>query len=362
VVDIEGTGGNIYRSRIMDIAVLVYDDETGEVVDSFATVVNPGKKPDAYVRKMTGITPKMLKRAPAFHEIAKRIVQMTEGTVLTAHNASFDYGILKQEFARLGYDFRRPVLDTVELAARLLPDLKGHGLDTLIEALKIPVSGRHRALGDARATVEVLKVLLQKDPAREVTRSLIRQPSDESSDRPAKEWKLIDRIPHKSGILSLYDRHGRLLYSGYHPDMRVQMEKIFARQAGKYRHLRRHVARASAEEMASPFIGRLQAALMRKNIGWRLHPRFAEAESLTLPVQNGLLIDRKGRKPGEKAVILVENGKPAGYAFVNLDWQAGDRESLRRRMTPIPEDCPYTQWLAARYAAKNYFDQIIPRE
>jgi len=99
----------------------------------------------------------MLRSAPKFYEVAKRIVEITEDCILVAHNAQFDYRILTTEFRRLGFDFERENLCTVELSKKLIPDLPSYSLGKLVRSLGIPVSDRHRAAGDATATVKLFQ-------------------------------------------------------------------------------------------------------------------------------------------------------------------------------------------------------------
>jgi len=116
----------------------------------------------------------MLRSAPKFYEVAKRIVEITEGCILVAHNAQFDYRILKTEFRRLGFDFERENLCTVELSKQLIPDLPSYSLGKLVRSLGIPVSDRHRAAGDATATVKLFKMLLDKDVEKTIIKAAIR--------------------------------------------------------------------------------------------------------------------------------------------------------------------------------------------
>ena len=104
----------------------------------------------------------MLRSAPKFYEIAKRVVEITEGCVIVAHNAQFDNRILKTEFKRLGFSFERESLCTVELSKQLIPDLPSYSLGKLVRSLGIPVSDRHRAAGDATS---------RRLPARETKKS-----------------------------------------------------------------------------------------------------------------------------------------------------------------------------------------------
>ena len=110
----------------------------------------------------------MLKNAPKFYEVAKRIVEITEDCILVAHNSSFDYRILKTEFKRLGFPFKRKTLCTVELSKELIPDMPSYSLGKLSRSLGIAMSDRHRADGDAKATVKLFKMLLNKDLKKDI--------------------------------------------------------------------------------------------------------------------------------------------------------------------------------------------------
>ena len=104
----------------------------------------------------------MLVKAPKFHEVAKRILEITENSIFVAHNTSFDYRVLKTEYNRLGYNFKRNTLCTVELSKKLIPNMGSYSLGKLTKQLGIPLTKRHRASGDADATVKLFKLLLAK--------------------------------------------------------------------------------------------------------------------------------------------------------------------------------------------------------
>ena len=161
ILDIETTGGKFNEEGITEIAIHKFDGQ--KVVDKFISLVNPEKEIQPFVVKLTGINSKMLQTAPKFYEVAKRIIEITEDTVLVAHNAQFDYRILRTEFRRLGYNFERKTLCTVDLSKLLLPDAESYSLGKLVRSLGIPVSDRHRANGDALATIKLFKLLLAKD-------------------------------------------------------------------------------------------------------------------------------------------------------------------------------------------------------
>ena len=172
ILDIETTGGQFNEEGITEIAIYKFDGH--EILDQFISLVNPEKPIQPFVVKLTGINNAMLRSAPKFYEIAKRIIEITQDCIVVAHNASFDYRILRTEFSRLGYDYIKPTLCTVELSQKLIPGQLSYSLGKLVRALGIPVTDRHRASGDALATVKLFKMLLEKDVKKEILISLIK--------------------------------------------------------------------------------------------------------------------------------------------------------------------------------------------
>ncbi len=154
ILDIETTGGKFNEEGITEIAIHKFDGH--QVVDQFISLVNPEREIQEFVVKLTGINSKMLRNAPKFHEVAKRIIEITKGCIIIAHNASFDYRILRTEYNRLGYDYQRNTLCTVALSKNLIPEAPSHSLGKLCRFIGIPMSDRHRANGDALATMSII--------------------------------------------------------------------------------------------------------------------------------------------------------------------------------------------------------------
>ncbi len=161
VIDIETTGGKFNEERATEIAIYKFDGHS--IVDQFVSLINPEKEIQEFVVKLTGISSKMLRNAPKFHEVAGRIIEITDNCIIVAHNVAFDYRILKNEYDRLGYNFFRNILCTVFLSKKLILNQPSYSLGKLCRNLGIPVTGRHRAGGDALATVNLFKLLLEKD-------------------------------------------------------------------------------------------------------------------------------------------------------------------------------------------------------
>jgi DNA polymerase-3 subunit epsilon len=153
----------------------------------------------------------MVEHAPRFYEIAKKIIEMTEGRIFVAHNARFDYSFIRQEYKSLGYNFKRNILDTVALSRKLLPGHVSYSLGNICNDLKININGRHRAGGDALATVRLLEILIAKDNALQ---SSLMKSTRISKLNPKLDVNKIDTIPDEPGVYYFYNEKGDLIYIG----------------------------------------------------------------------------------------------------------------------------------------------------
>ncbi len=181
IIDIETTGGQPAQDRITELAIFVHDGQ--KVVDSYTTLLNPGRSIPPFITQLTGITNDMVADAPRFHEVARRVVEMTEGCVFVAHNVRFDYSFVKKEFADLGYNYSRKTLCTVRLSRSLIPGQPSYSLGKLCRSIGIPLEGRHRAAGDAEATSILFDRLLK-----------ITQASDDAAASADEEAARLARV------------------------------------------------------------------------------------------------------------------------------------------------------------------------
>jgi len=164
IIDIETTGASYKYGKITEIAVVIHNGT--EITDTFSTLIDPEMDIPYFITRLTGITNEMVAGAPKFYEIAKKIVEITAGRTFVAHNASFDYKFIQEEFRRLGYDYQRKVLCTVKLSRRYFPGYPTYSLGNLCQNLGIRIENRHRATGDALATAEVFSRILINHEAR----------------------------------------------------------------------------------------------------------------------------------------------------------------------------------------------------
>jgi DNA polymerase-3 subunit epsilon len=303
IIDIETTGGKFHQEHIMEIAVFVFDGK--KVVDQFITLVNPEAKIQPYVSKITGISEKMLRRAPKFYEIAKRIVKLTEDCVFVAHNVKFDYRVVQLEFERLGFEYHRKTLDTITLAEKLIPGLKSYGLETVCDELGISNTHRHRADGDARATVELFKLLLEKDSDKLISK-LATSVEESENQNPFKD--LVRPLKNATGVYYIYNAQGKVVYVGMGSDMKNSIERHFLATNQQARKLQQAASSLNVEETGNEAIARMKAfAELRK-----LHPAFnKQVYTKFLPI--GLFAERDGSKATFLRVGPVKKKKAVAY-------------------------------------------------
>lgn len=257
VLDIESSGGAYNQEGIMEVAAFRYDGS--QITDQLISLVNPQRDIQHYVQKLTGITPKMLVRAPRFHEIAKRLVEITEGAVLVGHNVEFDYRMLRLEFGRLGYDFERPTLDTVELAQNMIPELTSYKLESVCQALDIHLPKAHRAEHDARATLELLRILQEKDVKKRIAGRIRYQGRMQGT--PEKLQDLLQPLKEVTGVFYLHDQSGNLLYMGQSQEVRKEINRIFMADTHPYLDLQEAVEAVRVEETGSLLLAQVKELL-----------------------------------------------------------------------------------------------------
>ena len=210
IIDIETTGGSARIERITEIAIYLHDGN--KITEEFVSLVNPERNIPYFITNLTGITNEMVDDAPHFYEIAKKIIELTEGRTFVAHNARFDYSFIRQEYKSLGYNFKRNILDTVALSRKLLPGHKSYSLGNICNDLSISINGRHRAAGDALATVKLLEILIARDIEDNGSGASLMKNTRVSKLNPKLNITKIESIPDEPGIYYFYNEKGDLIY------------------------------------------------------------------------------------------------------------------------------------------------------
>ena len=325
IIDIETTGGRYNEEGITEIAIHKYDGHV--IVDSFISLVNPERDIQPFVVQLTGINNKMLQNAPKFYEVAKRIVEITNNCVLVAHNANFDYRILKTEFHRLGYNFQLPILCTVELSKKLIPGLDSYSLGKLCRKVGIPMSDRHRANGDALATVKLFELLLLKDTHKEIVKNTVK--TGNQRDLSQKLLKILDSLPTSTGVFYVHKFKGVIIYIGKGKNLKKSVNKLFLRTSANIRKMQKEMLSITYEETGSKLVMQIkfyeEITIHKPRYNPKLnHNKF----NFGFSNPNMILID-KGKDVSEKSVLLIENNEFKGYGFTDLNYQITNIDILR---------------------------------
>ena len=341
ILDIETTGGKYNEEGITEIAIYRFDGH--EIVDQFASLVNPEQPIQPFVVNLTGINNDMLRQAPKFYEVAKRIIEITDGCVMVAHNALFDNRILTTEFDRLGYNFEKQTLCTVELSKKLIPDMPSYSLGKLVHALGIPLTDRHRAQGDAKATVALFKMLLAKDTSKEIIAQTLRK--DPKPKLDAKLLDIIETMPSETGVYYMHNEAGKIIYIGRGKNIRKRLVQHFTNDNRKSKRLQLEVKSVSYEKTGNELISILkeyEEIKQNKPRYSRLPRQTAYTHQLVSSVDENGYINLKIEKSDgrEKALITFNNYQQAKSELLRITQE----NQLCPKLTDLEstsENCSY---------------------
>lgn len=272
IVDLETTGGRPEQERIIEIAIALHDGE--KVIDRFESLINPKRSIPYNITRITGITDEMVKDAPQFYEVAKRVVEITEGAIFVAHNVRFDYSFLAYEFKQLGYTYTRKQLCTVKMSRKAFPKLEGgHSLGNLIRQFEIQVDDRHRAMADVLATVEVFQRIIEVNGNTDFE-TLLKQGVREAKLPDGITAKMVDELPNETGVYYFHNEEGEIVYVGKSIHIRQRVWEHFRGKGSKAVKLMRHVRSISFELTGSELV----ALLLESHEIHRFQPHINKAQ------------------------------------------------------------------------------------
>ena len=222
IIDVETTG---QTNRITEISVFKFDGE--KVVAEFTSMVNPEDYIPPYITALTGIDNEMVANAPVFADIAPQLISITEESIFVAHSVNFDYNVIGMEFKRLDIDFRRKKLCTIRLSRKLFPGHRSYSLGKICRELGIEIVDRHRARGDAEATVKLFKKLLAQEDASEVFGTFLKRNSRESTLPAHLPRAVFEDLPNAPGIYYFRNKKAKILYVGKAKDIKKRVLSHF---------------------------------------------------------------------------------------------------------------------------------------
>ena len=230
ITDIETNGRFASSNGITEIAIVLHDGQ--KIIDQFSSLINPGTTILPFISQLTGITNEMLKDAPKFHEVAKKIWEMTDQAIFVAHSVNFDYSFIREEFKQLGADFNRKKLCTVKLSRTVFPGYPSYSLGEICNRLNISIRNRHRALGDALATVQLFEKCLENNGTLHIDRMLKRS-TNFSTLPPNLSPEKYNELPEKCGVYYFYNSTGKIIYIGKAINIK---KRIYSHFTGKGRN------------------------------------------------------------------------------------------------------------------------------
>lgn len=308
IVDLETTGGDPRFDRITEVGLVLVDETGVRVWDS---LVNPGQSIPATIQRFTGITDSMVAQAPRFSALAHELGALLEGRLFVAHNARFDQGFLRNEFARAGIDFSPRVLCSVKLSRALYPQHARHGLDALIERFQIGCDARHRALGDARVVFEFLQ-RVHGDFSRPVLEAATKKAMQTSASPPGLPPGALADLPEAPGVYLFYGAPPAAtdllpppqelpLYVGKSVNLRARVMSHFSgsHRGGQAARLMREIRRVDWQETA----GEIGALLCESQWVKRLQPLYNKQLRRAEPA---VALARIESGEGEAVLCIVE--------------------------------------------------------
>jgi DNA polymerase III subunit epsilon len=273
IVDIETTGGYAENHRITEIAI--YHHDGLGITNTYHSLINPERKIPYYITGLTGITSEMVGVAPTFSAIARNVHEMLEGKIFVAHNAHFDYSFLKKELEAAGISWNAKKLCTVRLTRKIIPGLRSYSLGSIAQSLGIEIQNRHRADGDASATVKVFAQLLHRDHEGQIGKALKRN-SGETILPPNLSKEEFDKLPAKCGVYYFHDLRGNVIYVGKAINIKKRIAGHFtgdAREWGRSK-IRNEIHHISYELTGNELI----ALILESQEIRRLWPKYNQAQ------------------------------------------------------------------------------------
>ncbi len=348
VIDVETTGKGILGNRITEICIVRMQE--GEILDTFTSLVNPECPIPSFITGLTGIDDDMVRTAPIFSEIADRVLELTTEAIFVAHNVSFDYNVVKEEFRKLGKSFVRKKLCTVRLSRKLIPGMASYSLGKLCRSLNIPLEDRHRAKGDTDATVILFTRLLGLDTDRSVIKKFLNVRSREATLPPHLPLTAIEALPATTGVYLFKDKQGKVVYVGKAKNIKQRVTSHFYNKKNKEYALCQETYSIDYEETGSELVALLVEAAKIQHY----YPVYNQAQKTQVSLYG--VITYTNRKGVLQLGIDRVQGITSSFAIFYTRQQAIEtleRLSMAYQLCPRYCGLQHTHKRCSHYKVKN---------
>lgn len=228
IVDIETTGSYAAGNQITEIAIVIHNGT--HVLKKFQSLVNPGTLIPFHIQALTGISNEMVEDAPTFQELAPTIYQLLNKRIFVAHNVNFDYSFIVNELQNAGFAWRAPKLCTVRLSRKIIPNQSSYSLGKLCQNLGIRIQDRHRAMGDAEATVTLFEKLVREDKEN-IIETTLKKTREHRLPTHINEDDFL-KLPQTTGVYLFHNAVGKIIYVGKAVNIRNRVLSHFSGSSG----------------------------------------------------------------------------------------------------------------------------------
>lgn len=277
IVDIETTGGYASANGITEIAVYVHDGK--RIVKHFETLINPQQHIPKYITALTGIDNDMVADAPCFDEIADLLFDMLSQNIFVAHNVNFDFSFVRHQLKQSGYDLASKKLCTVRLGRKVFPGLPSYSLGSLCRSLKIDIENRHRAGGDAKATVKLFEYMLANG-AQQHIEQMLKKTSAEQWLPLNLDKTFIEKLPPRPGVYYFHNSKDKIIYVGKAMNLKKRVSSHFTQNDPdlKRQNFIRNIFKVSYKQCSTE----LEAIVLESTEIKRLWPRYNKSQKQPL--------------------------------------------------------------------------------
>ena len=277
IVDIETTGGHASANGITEISVFIHDGE--RVIKHFETLINPQQLIPKFITSLTGIDNAMVATAPVFDEIADVLFEILNENIFVAHNVNFDYSFVKHQLKQSGYDLTAKKLCTVRLGRKVFPGLPSYSLGNICRSLKINIENRHRAGGDAKATVKLFEYMLANGAQTHID-LMLKRTSAEHWLPMNLDKEVIDKLPSKPGVYYFHNSKDKIIYVGKAISLKKRVSSHFTHNNPdlKRQNFIRNIYKVSYKQCATE----LEAIVFESAEIKRLWPRYNKSQKQPL--------------------------------------------------------------------------------
>ncbi len=309
IIDIETTGGYAAAGNITEISVFIHDGT--KVVKHFETLINPQQSIPRYITALTGIDNDMVSDAPSFDEIAETVFDLLNENIFVAHNVNFDYSFIKHQLKNSGYDLTAKKLCTVRLGRKIFPGLPSYSLGNICRSLNINIENRHRAGGDAKATVQLFDHYLANNGELHINEMLKKLSKDQWLPLHLDK-KAIDQLPPKPGVYYFHNGKDKIVYVGKAINIKKRVSSHFTHNDPdrKRQHFLRNIHKVTYRECATE----LEALVLESTEIKRIWPLYNRSQKQPLQ-KYALYLFEDARGYMRLAIDKKKKNIPALYVF-----------------------------------------------